>query len=183
MRVVPAESPSGSRADRPAHRGSSVPTPTNRTVAHGDINSLECSARVRSPSCRRRQRGRAFCTRAGKFITARFHYDCRTKSLDLVPERLEEVARLETAPATIPSSPISSEPSGCQSSNPRVIHTNVGGGASHGFGPKPASNSSARGSRCRHSPQVISSPPISSQTCPTKLPSLSRNEFGQSTVF
>jgi hypothetical protein len=56
----------------------------------------------------------------------------------------------------IPKLADSGEPSGRQSSNSRVIHTNVGGGASQWIRPKPAPDSSASGSRCGQSPQVKS---------------------------
>ena len=64
------------------------------------------------------------------------------KPLDLIPERLEELLGWRPCQGPYQSSPISGEPSGCQSSNPRVIHTKIGGAPQpQRIGLKPASNS------------------------------------------
>ena len=99
------------------------------------------------------------CTRAGKFILARFVTIVGPSRSICSPSASKELLRRGPCQGPYQSSPISGEPSGYQSSGPRFVHPNVGGGASQRIGPKPASNSSARGSTCGQ-PQVKTIPTI-----------------------
>ena len=120
-------------------------------------NALPASGRLHAAGCNMA----SVCTRAGKFILAKFVTIVGPSRSICSPSASKELLRRGPCQGPYQSSPISGEPSGYQSSGP-----NVGGGASQRIGPKPASNSSRRDVANYHR----RSRSVSSQTFPTKWP-------------